>query len=250
MSIRGLLSARFPEVARRVPFLWDLRAIIDIYRVGQREQRTCPCCGQTTYFRLVGTPPRLDALCPDCQSRERHRLLHLYLTRHTELFERRTLLHFAPERTLRTFLEPQTARYVPCDYMPKVDEIFANIEALDYSEDTFDLIICCHVLEHVDDAKALFELKRVLRPGCTALLMFPIIEGWDVTYEDSSITSERDKYLVFGQKDHVRYFGRDVRERIQQAGFELEEFTATEPDVRTYGLLRGEKIFICRKPGV
>jgi hypothetical protein len=76
--------------------------------------------------------------------------------------------------------------------------------------------------------------------------MFPIIEGWENTYENSSITKPAERSLHFGQEDHVRYFGRDVRKRIRDAGFTIEEYTAIEPQVTRFGLMRGEKVFVCR----
>jgi hypothetical protein len=73
--------------------------------------------------------------------------------------------------------------------------------------------------------------------------MVPIVEGWDKTYEDSTIVEAKDRRLHFGQWDHVRYYGRDIRDRVRRAGFELTEFTAIEPEIQTLGLCRGEKIF-------
>src|SRR5690606_22633231 len=113
---------------------------------------------------------------------------------------------------------------------------------------SFDRVVCNHVLEHVDDRKALAEIFRVLRPGGIALLSTPLIEAWATSYEDDSIQDPDMRVLHFGQDDHLRYFGRDVRDRIASAGFALEDFVATEPDVATYGLLRGECIFMATKP--
>jgi SAM-dependent methyltransferase len=110
------------------------------------------------------------------------------------------------------------------------------------------MVICSHVLEHVDDSRALPELFRIIAPGGSVILMFPIIEGWDRTYENSTIQSPADRILHFGQRDHDRYFGRDIRDRIQGAGFSIEEFTAEEPLVHKHGLVRGEKVFVARKP--
>ena len=78
--------------------------------------------------------------------------------------------------------------------------------------------------------------------------MFPIVEGWDRTYEDPAHASPAARTVYFGQYDHVRMFGRDVRDRIRNAGFSLSEFTAVEPEVARYGLVRGEKLFIATKP--
>ena len=42
--------------------------------------RTCPICGYHGMFINVGHPPRWAARCLNCGSRERHRLLHLWVT--------------------------------------------------------------------------------------------------------------------------------------------------------------------------
>jgi hypothetical protein len=89
---------------------------------------------------------------------------------------------------------------------------------------------------------------RVLAPGGLALLMFPLVDGWDATYENEQARSPKDRLLHFGQKDHVRFYGNDVRERIRNAGFSLAEFTAEEPLVTIHALRRGEKLFLGRKP--
>jgi ubiquinone/menaquinone biosynthesis C-methylase UbiE len=104
------------------------------------------------------------------------------------------------------------------------------------------------VLEHVDDKKALAEVYRVLRPGGVALIMLPVVEGWATTYENKAVTAPEDRMRHYGQSDHVRYYGADVRDRIRAAGFELSEFTAEGEDVLTYGLQRGEKVFVATKP--
>jgi SAM-dependent methyltransferase len=188
-------------------------------------------------------------LCPKCGAVERHRLITLFLNQNPDLYQNKTILHFAPESIIRAKLEQSSKKYVGCDIVPRNDIIRIDIEKIDLVNDSFDLIVCSHVLEHVDDFKALREMNRILREGGVALLMFPIIEGWSVTYENPNIKSEADRILHFGQEDHVRFFGSDVRQRIRDAGFELHEFTATEPDVSSYGLLRGEKIFIAQKIG-
>ena len=119
-----------------------------------------------------------------------------------------------------------------------------DIEALEVADESYDVVICNHVLEHVDDRAALSELYRVLRPGGRLVCTFPIIEGWDETYEDDAITGDRERVMHFGQYDHRRIYGRDVRGRIEDAGFELVEHTSVEPDIMRYGLQRGKKVFV------
>jgi tagatose-1,6-bisphosphate aldolase non-catalytic subunit AgaZ/GatZ len=88
----------------------------------------------------------------------------------------------------------------------------------------------------------------VLKPGGVALIMLPVIEGWSTTYETKAVTTPEDRMRHYGQSDHVRYYGADVRDRIRAAGFKLDEFTAEGEDVLTYGLARGEKVFVATKP--
>ena len=89
----------------------------------------------------------------------------------------------------------------------------------------------------------------MLKPGGVALIMLPIIEGWHQTYENAEVTTPKARQLHYGQSDHLRYYGADVRDRIRAAGFVLDEFTAEGPTVPTYALQRGEKLFIARRPG-
>jgi SAM-dependent methyltransferase len=210
--------------------------------------RECPICGFVGPFDYFGDPPRRDAGCPRCSSLERHRLMKLWCDRSGDLIRGGRAIHFAPEPAVVGFLAKLASEYITADIAAGRANVVRNIEAMEDPDESFDWIVCSHVLEHVDDRKALTELKRILRPNGVAILMVPIVEGWDSTYENPSVTSPRDRDLHFGQNDHVRFYGRDFRDRIRAVGFDLTEFTATEPDVARYGLLRGEKIFLARRP--
>ncbi|WP_284162608.1 methyltransferase domain-containing protein [Frigidibacter sp. SD6-1] len=212
--------------------------------------RSCPLCDYYGAFTPYGFPLRFDAQCAKCGSLERHRLVKLLLDRKKVIGPGHSVLHFAPEPQLGATIRALAGHYVTADLMrPRVD-LKLNIEAMDLADDSFDRIVCCQILEHVDDRKALAEMFRVLRPGGVALLNTPVIEGWDETYENPEIDGARMRLLHFGQADHVRYYGRDLRDRITAAGFALEEFNSVEPDVSTYGLWRGERIFLARKPAL
>ncbi|MER9962649.1 methyltransferase domain-containing protein [Mesorhizobium sp. M0045] len=217
--------------------------------VKQRSRaRQCNICGYDGHFKTHGFPFRLDARCPQCQSLERHRLLKMWFDENKDQLTTKSVLHFAPEPAVTRFVQPLVSKYLTTDLDPSLGEVVLNIEAIDMPDNSFDLIICSHVLEHVDDGKALREMDRILRPAGTALLMTPVIEGWAETYENSSIVSPQDRALHYGQRDHVRYFGSDIRTRITDAGFSLSEYTAVEPYVHTHALTRGEKVFIASKP--
>jgi SAM-dependent methyltransferase len=210
--------------------------------------RICPICSFEGHFLAEGFPVRLDCLCPSCESVERHRLFKLWLDINGDKVANRRVLHFAPEAAVSRFVQQKASTYVTADIRPGAADIVLNLHSLNLPDQSYDFVICSHVLEHVDDRKALSELFRAITPGGMLVLMFPIVEGWDQTYENSSVQSSAARLLHFGQKDHVRYFGRDVRNRISAAGFCLQEFAAIEPLVHRHGLLRGEKIFLATKP--
>ncbi len=210
--------------------------------------RECPLCGYHGKFLGYGYPYVCDIYCPRCGSLERHRLLCL-AERERQFFAGKDVLHFAPEVAVRRLiLAGQPKSYVTADLFAAGVDRKENIEALTIADKSFDVVVCLHVLEHVNDRAAIGELYRVLRPGGTLIAMFPIVEGWDETFEDPSKSTGEDRLLYFGQHDHARFFGRDARQRLAAPGFVVEEITAVEPNVARYGLTRGEKIFVCHRP--
>ena len=219
-------------------------------RLLRGEGRECPCCGG--HFRRMSRR-RISGwggICPRCRSHPRHRAIALLLAR-GELPGRR-LLHFAPE----PLLEPVFARLadverVTADLHAPAD-LRLDVSDMDLPDASFDLILCSHVLEHVpDDRAAMRELRRVLTDGGLALVLVPYRPGV-TTYEDPSITSPLGRMVAFGQQDHVRIYGNDLRDRLLETGFEVDERTAGElfdrDTVDRAELDPDEHLFLCRVP--
>lgn len=207
--------------------------------------KSCPLCGYHGRFEAFGSPPRWDARCPSCGSLERHRLFVLAL-RATPL--KGAVLHFAPEPALAAFLRRSEIQYTSADLLRKDVDRNWNIEEIPCADEQFDVVVCNHVLEHVNDRKALRELYRILKPGGLLLAMVPIVEGCAETYEDESVTGPRNREIHFGQSDHVRVYGADFLQRLLAPGFSVTVHTAFGSDAVQYGLLMGEKLFQCQKP--
>jgi SAM-dependent methyltransferase len=227
---------------------FGLEAVTLVPKLFGVHARECNICGRVGKMWAFGQPPRFDARCRRCGSLERHRLEAIWLRQHPQVIAAKRVLHFAPESVLSELLRPTAGHYIGADLDGRRAATALNMENIALGDASIDVILCNHVLEHVDDAKALREFHRVLTPGGLALLMFPLVEGWSHTYENPLVQTKSDRALYFGQWDHVRYYGCDVRERIRSAGFELTEFTAQEPEVSRLALTRGEKLFIARKP--
>lgn len=221
-----------------------LRILRKIYG---EHPRTCSYCRYHGRFYAYGKPMRLDAMCSSCGALERERQVIL-ADQQRHFFTGKRVLHFAPEPVLREYIcSVKPASYITTDLnMPNVDTK-ENIEQLSFAEGSFDVVFSSHVLEHVDDKKALKELYRILAPQGMALIMVPLVEAWAESYENPEVQTTELRERHFGQWDHVRFYGRDIRNRIRQAGFSLEEMVATEPHVNIYGLIRGETIFIATK---
>ena len=210
--------------------------------------RECPLCNYKGKFLGYGYPYVCDVYCPQCGSLERHRLLYI-ADQQNDFFSDKSVLHFAPEPGVRKMVTQRAPKsYVTADLFAEGVDRKENIEALTIKDNSFDVVICLHVLEHVDDRAAISELYRVTKPNGLLIAMFPIVEGWPETYEDREKAGPESQLLHFGQHDHVRYFGNDARGRLATPGFAVDEYTAVEPFVSRYGLMRGEKIFLCRKP--
>ncbi|QDL90967.1 methyltransferase domain-containing protein [Paroceanicella profunda] len=220
-----------------------LRAFMDMIDGGRSY--ACPVCGYEGRFSPVRQKP--DLWCPACDSRPRHRLMKLWMDRELSVPPKARMLHFAAEPWIGAWFAPRLAEYVTADINTKFD-ITLDMTAIDLPDARFDIIMANHVLEHLDDRKALAELWRVLAPGGMVILSVPLVEGWDVTYEDPTITDPEDRLIHFTDRTHLRLYGRDFPDRVAAAGFEVSAYAALEPDVSRHALQRGEKIFVGRKP--
>ncbi len=167
------------------------------------------------------------------------------------------VLHVAPDRSLRDRLRTSPGvTYVGGDrkepgYTYPPGTIDLDVAALPFPDDDFDLVICSHVLEHVqDDRRAMRELHRVLRPGGLAILLVPMSQRAD-TDEDPTITDPEERARRFGQRDHVRLYGRDYPDRLREAGFTVavERPADRLPPGQVFqlGLKRDEELVLCTK---
>ena len=209
-----------------------------------------------TEKNVIGGGYRSNAQCPVCYSTDRERLLYLYLLNRTNFFTKKTkVLHVAPERGLSHIIK----RHSNIDYLTadiSVNNVMIKMDITDihYPADTFDVIICNHVLEHIiDDEKAMSELYRVLKHGGWGILQVPISLSIDKTYEDFSVTDPSEREATFGQSDHVRIYAIDYLDRLKKSGFEVDRFNWQEDlefcdSNNMYGLLRSESIFVVNKP--
>ena len=197
---------------------------------------------------------RENVLAPGTLSLERHRLCWLYLQNETNLFSTaQKVLHFAPEQAfLKRFRKLKHLEYTTTDLNSPIADVKADICALPFDDNSYDFIICNHVLEHIpDDTKAMRELYRILAPGGTAILQVPYDKNRTVTFEDNSITDAKARARIFGQYDHVRVYGMDYFEKLRSIGFHVEavDYTASlsEEQINNYRLAKGELIPVCNK---
>lgn len=188
----------------------------------------CTACGRTSAeFLPAGPGRRPNAICPRCKALERHRFLTLLI----EIAAPRvltgdgTLLDIAPSSTTTPRLrELGGGRYLSIDIDPGADrrivDLRASLTELPLPDDSVDLMICYHVLEHVpDDDSAMAEIARVVRPGGMAIVQVPCRTGVP-TDEDPSAGPE-ERIRRFGQADHVRVYGDDFEARLEAAGLDV-----------------------------
>jgi predicted SAM-dependent methyltransferase len=170
-------------------------------------------------------------LCPVCRCADRDRLSALFLKRiPQDLQAKKTLLHFAPERALSSFIRRNFRySYRTADLFRKdVDDRVDIARMNNYEAASIDCFICSHVLEHVlDDTMAIQELYRVLKPAGWGIILAPIIPELVGTYEDASKTTETERLQHFGQKDHLRVYGKtDFVNRLKSSGFQVSQLGA------------------------
>ena len=237
------------------PRTWTQRRRLAVAWLHDRRQfaeprlpRTCPICGYTGVFISVGHPPRWDARCLNCGSRERHRLLWLWVSRDggNRLAGKR-ILHFAPERVVMRLMRGNPL-YETADLHQSGVTHTVDITNVALSDGSYDVVIANHVLEHIpDDRQAMRELFRLLRPGGMALLTVPLNASRQQTYENLAITAPAQRHAHFSAEDHVRYYGLDFADRLADAGFTVATFRLTPEEEVQFGLLRDEWLYIATK---
>jgi ubiquinone/menaquinone biosynthesis C-methylase UbiE len=197
---------------------------------------------------------RENALSPGTLSLERHRQMWLYLQNETDFFTKNyKVLHIAPEQEfLRKFKKMKNLDYTSADLFSPIVDVKADILDLPFEDESFDVIFCNHVLEHIeDDRKAMSELYRVMKKGGWGILQVPMKNSLEKTYEDFTITDPKERQKHFGQYDHVRWYGMDYFDRLKSVGFDAEaNFYSqkfSDADIKKFGLNRNEILPIVRK---
>jgi SAM-dependent methyltransferase len=224
----------------------------------------CPCCQKRVSRWQDWSPTYRNTVCPHCSSHPRHRLMALYFKHFAPSLKNSSVLHFAAERFIRLQIVEVAKEYITADlrpegrayelnrqgFLPNEIEVQADIMDLPFPDGRFDLVVCSHVLEHVhDDAKALREIYRVLKPEGWALLQTPLDKGRIVTLERPDIDTPALRLEYYKQEDHVRLYGRDIYTRFIAAQFlpAIIPPESVSSDPKFFGLWHDEDLMIARK---
>ena len=257
------------NIAKKIRGIWQ--RFMAIYYYGHKYE--CPFCENT--FRkllpgginlsvikekqIIGAGRRANCICPRCYSTDRDRLIYLYLKDISPIFEQSlNVIHIAPSGSLKALMTSikninyqSGVKYYEGFYYSE-DVALMDITKLSFNDQSFDVIFCNHVLEHIeDDKKAMSELYRILKSGGWGILQVPISNILDKTYEDHTITDPKEKEIHFGQFDHVRIYGKDYTERLKNVGFKVNiidpKITWKNNNIDKYAINKNEVLFIVSK---
>lgn len=234
--------------------------VVGLLYLGKGKQ--CPLCGcQRRKFLPYGyVTPRENALCPNCLSLERHRLLWLWLVRESDIgrgaMALPKMLHIAPEvalmRKFRKMYASTPDRYVTADLESPLADMHFDVQQIPLEAESFDAVICNHIMEHVeDDGKALRELYRIMRRGGWGVILSPVELEREKTFEDDTITDPAERTRIFGQYDHRRIYGRDYAARLREAGFEVYDIDykneLSKAEQELYALPADHLYIVCKQ---
>ena len=234
--------------------------VVGLLYLGKGKQ--CPLCGcQRRKFLPYGyVTSRENALCPNCLSLERHRLLWLWLVRESDIgrgaMALPKMLHIAPEVALMRKFKKMYAstpdRYVTADLESPLADMHFDVQQIPLEAESFDAIICNHIMEHVeDDGKALRELYRIMRRGGWGVILSPVELEREKTFEDDTITDRAERTRIFGQYDHRRIYGRDYAARLREAGFEVYDIDykneLSKAEQELYALPADHLYIVCKQ---
>jgi len=237
----------------------------------------CPVCGTRvkffkpiwkSYMRLMNESPYPFASvetfnwqaysCPACDASDRERLYALYfdgISQSLNPQRRYLLVEFAPSPALRRKLKQNKIfEYRSADLFRKtVDDQIDITDMCIYRDESIDIFICSHILEHVrDDRKAMQELYRVLKADGFGIVMVPLIKGVDRTDENPAINTRELRVRHYGDGDHVRQYGiQDFRDRLTETGFRVASLDKEFFGSKTFqkaGVAEDSRLWVVSKP--
>ena len=254
------MSTLFKHILNLIPRPWLIslsywvRPVLALFLKGHRYVDPIDGKGFRKFLPYGYENPRENVLSPSTLSLERHRLLWLFLKNKTNFFKSSLrVLHFAPEQAFfKRFRRQTNLEYITTDLNSPLADVKADICNLPFEDDSFDVILCNHVLEHIpNDKKAMQELYRVMKKGGWGVFQIPQDIERKTTFEDDSITDKKERAKIFGQYDHVRIYGLDYFDKLRSIGFQVEaiDYTTsmTDNDIEKYSLAKGELIPFVKK---
>ena len=206
-------------------------------------------------FEIIGMGFRKNAICPNCFSKDRERLSYLFLQKlisEKSINYSSKIIHFSPESSLeRNFFRKNFSNYFTADIIKNKSDFIIDLQNFNFKEKNFDLVICNHVLEHIEnDIKALENIYSILKPGGIAILQAPLSTIIDVDFKKEDAISDIDRLNFYGQSDHVRiYSEKNYLQKIKNIGFNLNinEMIIEKNYLPSYGLNKSEKVIFASK---
>lgn len=258
---------------RKIYGCLKLKAKLPYYKLAETvtpESRLvyrCPCCGirlkRFTAGKFAAHPEmfnaeryrktRQDVICPVCGALPRHRILILRLEKEIDDLKNARILYFAQERPAKIWMRKNGIRCTTADLFNPAD-LKLDIQDTGLPAGSYDIVICNHVLEHVENyEKALEELYRILSPGGRLICSFPVDKNiCEVEQGSVSMTAE-ERIRRFGQSDHLRVFGRNATELLRRKGFEVGIISGADCPAEILPVTGPadydiNELYLCRKP--
>lgn len=240
---KNVVKKILPENAL-VRFEFFIRKVLSVFYIGKKVR--CNVCEKnfSHFIQLENS----DNICPRCGSLDRHRRLWQFIGREASFQPDHQILDFSPSRMLMKHFRKLYPNYLSTDFQDNIltDKNY-DITSISESDNTFDRIICYHVLEHIEnDLKAMAELFRVVKPKGSVIIQTPFTEG--ATYENPAVITEADRLQHFGKEDHVRIYSvKGLKERLESVGFKVNVFSYHEEPDNIYGFKETEYILLAEK---
>ena len=254
--MKGLISFAIRYIPRKYLQLFShwVAWLLSVFYLGNKVE--CNVCHHHyRKFLPYGRKARSNALCPNCLALERHRMMWWFLEEETDFFNPgHRILHIAPELCfIKRFEEVHKEHYITADLESPLAKVKLDVLDMPFEDASFDIVFCNHVMEHVmDDYAAMAEIYRVLRPGGWGIMQIPLFQPLpEKTFEDFTLISPADREKAFGQRDHVRLYGKDYSDRLRSVGFKVEEVKPqdklSQAEITRHALPQDEPVFLVRK---